>query len=138
MRKIKKIFTNQKGFTLAEVLIAVLITSLGLLAYIGGNVKIGQTTSAAYEQTVAYQDMNRILEQMRDTAKTGTFPTNVTTSYPNNGTVSGFNNLTGETITVSYVSASADPLDVTLTTAWTSNGVRAVSKSLRTLITQRT
>ena len=116
---------------------SVLVVGVGLLAYIGGNVKIGQSTAAAYEQTVAYQDMNRVLEQMRDTAKTGTFPTNVTTIYPQNGTVSGFNNLTSESITVSYVSAIADPLDVTLSTSWNSNGVRIISKSLRTLITQR-
>ena len=128
---------REKGFTLIELMIAMVVVVSVLAGFMGTNVAIQQTTESAFQRTVALQDANQVVELMRQTAATGTFPTNVTAVYANGGTVSGFTSLTSETVTVSYVSASANPLDATVTVSWLQNGRRTVNTALRTLITQR-
>ena len=129
---------NQSGFTLIEVAITMAVVLLALIGAIAANTRLHQTGSAAYERSVAIQDANQIIERIRNTASSGQFPGNVTTAFPNNGQVAGFSGLTNEQIIVSYVNTSADPLDVSVTVNWHENGVRNVSQTLRTLVTQRT
>lgn len=118
-------------------MVTMVVVVLVLVGFTGTNGTIQQTSEAAFQRTTALQDANQVIELMRNTAASGTFPTNVTTVYPNNGTVSGFTNLTNETITVSYANAVADPLNVTVTVSWSENGRRTVNTALRTIITQR-
>jgi len=118
-------------------MITMVITILALVGYIGANMVLQQTTAATFEKTVALQDANQVIEDMRDRSGTGNFPGNVTGTYPNNGVVAGFNSLTGEQIVVSYADATADPLEVTVAVSWQEEGRRAASTSLRTLMTQR-
>ena len=97
-----------------------------------------QASQEDFERSQALQDGNRVIEQMRNAAKTGAFPGNVTASFPNNGTVPGFNNLTNEAVTVTYVNSTVNPLDATITITWTMRGTRAnAQETLRAVITNR-
>lgn len=137
MRKEMMKRNRQGGFTLIELMIALFVTTLAIMGYIGANSVIQKNSDSSYEQTVATQDAHRVIELMRNTAQTGTFPGNVTTAYPNGGTVGGFTNLTNEQITSAYISTTANPLDITVTVTWLSTTGRTMSIALRTLITQR-
>lgn len=135
-RKVRS--STESGFTLIELLIAMVVAVLALVGYIGATTNIQQTGEEAFERSVAIQDANQVVEQIREAAGSGTFPGNVLGSFPNNGTVGGFNNLDSQQITVSYVDTSADPLDTFVVVSWNENGRRATSATLRTFITQRT
>ena len=128
---------KEEGFTLVEALITILVVGLALLASLVATTAIQRTSESAHERAVAIQDANRAIEQMRNTAKNGSFPSVVTAAYPENTAVAGFTNLTSEGVNVTYVSATADPLDATVTVTWTDNTNRSATASLRTLITQR-
>ncbi len=129
---------DERGFTFIEVMIAMVVVVLLVTGFLGSATALQSANMAAFERSIAYQDANRVIEAMRNTATTGTFPANVTAAYPNNGTVSGFTSLTNETVTVSYTSATADPLDATVLVSYSENGNRTVTARLRTYITQRT
>ena len=128
---------DQSGFTLIEVSITISIVILALLGAMASNTALHQSSTSAYERSVAIQDANQILERMRNTASSGQFPGNVTAVFPNNGSVAGFTNLTNQQVVVSYVNPSTNPLDVSVTVSWLQNGLRNTSTSLRTLMTQR-
>ena len=128
---------SERGFTLIELMITMVVVVLVLLGFMGANTSIQQASEATHQRTIALQDANRVIETIRNTAASGTFPGNVTAAYPNNGAVAGFSNLTNEAITVSYVNTGVNPLDVTVTVSWSERGVRNVSTQLRTLVTQR-
>lgn len=125
------------GFTLIELMITMAVIVLALVGYIGANSAIQRSDEAAFERSVALQDANRVLEQIRNAAASGTFPQNVTSAFPNASTVAGFTSLTNQQVLVSYADTSADPLDVTVTVTWQRSGLRSVSAALRSLVTQR-
>ena len=133
-----KTLKSQNGFTLIEVMITMVVMAAALLSVLTANAMVSQTSEGAYQRLVAIQDVNQIIERMRNTAATGTFPGNVTAVYPNGGTVAGFTSLTNETVTVAYVSAVTNPLNVTVTVNYLENGRRAANTALRSIITQRT
>jgi prepilin-type N-terminal cleavage/methylation domain-containing protein len=131
-------FKNQKGFTLIEIMITMVVVVVVVLGFLTSSTAIQTQGRAAFERSMALQDANRVIEQMRNAAASGTFPGNVTGTF--SGSVSGFGSLptgSNETITVSYASATADPLDATITVSYLENGRRAQTASLRTYITQR-
>jgi prepilin-type N-terminal cleavage/methylation domain-containing protein len=133
MKKIKK----QSGFTLIELLISLGVVVLVVVGFIHVNLSVHRNMVASYEESVAYRDAHQVVEQMRDTARVGQFPDNVVAAFPNNGVVAGFNNISNETIVVTYANTAADPLNVTVSVTWLANGVRTVFKVLETWITQR-
>jgi len=137
MRTKKKPLKSQNGFTLIEIMITMAVMATALLAALTANAMISQTSEGVYQRLVAVQDANQVIERMRNTAATGTFPGNVTAVYPNGGNVAGFTSLTNETVTVTYVSAITNPLDVTVTVNYLENGRRAANTALRSLVTQR-
>ncbi len=118
-------------------MIAILVVSLVLAGYIGANIRAQQNGEEMHERTIAIQDANRAIEQMRDASKTGTVPGNVTALYPNNGNVAGFDNLTNEQVNVTYANATTNPLDATITVTWSSYTRRQISEAVETYITQR-
>ena len=139
LEKITKLIKELKGFTLVESMITSAIVATVVVGYLGTTIVMQQTTQGIYEETIALQDANRVIEQMRNSAATGTFPSNVTGSF--NGSVTGYSSLPSgntETVTVAYVSASANPLDATVTVSYLANAKRSTSLSMRTYITQRT
>ncbi|MFH1208122.1 MAG: hypothetical protein V1673_01010 [Candidatus Omnitrophota bacterium] len=105
------------------------------------------------ERTVALQDANHVIEEMRSDAKNATtcppgntactFPSNVTSRY--NGTVSGISNLTDEVITVAHTVVTTgtvngvtyDLLKSTVTVTWTSYTGRPFTETVETYLTQR-
>lgn len=128
---------KQDGFTLIELMIAMLVMIIALLSYLSATNIIQDSGEAAFERSIAVQDANQVFERMRNSAKSGTFPSDLVTTYPNNGTVAGFNNLANETITVSYVDTTADPLDTSIVVTWLEDSDRNTSITLRSFITQR-
>lgn len=137
MKNPSMIFGSEKGFTFVEIIITAVVVLIAIIGFVDAGTAIQNATTAAYERTVAVQDGHRVIEAMRNTAATGSFPSNVTAAYPSSGTVSGYDNLTNESIVVTYVSSSANPLDATVTISYKENGKRDVSIALRTYITQR-
>lgn len=128
---------NEKGFTLVELMITAFVVVTIIVGFLGSATALQAANQAAFERSIALQDANQVIELLRNTAATGTFPGNVTAAYPNNSTVSGFTSLTNESVRVTYTSATANPLDVTVTVSYSENGTRNMSTSLRTYITQR-
>lgn len=129
--------SNESGFTLVEIMITAVVVAVVVLGFLNSAMGVQTSSQAAYERSVAIQDAHQVIEAMRNLAASGTFPTNVTTTYSNGGTVSGFTNLPSETITVAYASATANPLDATVTVSYLENSRRSVSAQVRTYITQR-
>ncbi len=131
---------GESGFTFIELMIAMVVASLTILFCVTGQNVLQVNAESAYERKVAAQDAHRFLEQMRLTAKTGTFPANVsTTSFPA-GSISGYTSMPSsstETMSVAYASAAADPLDVTVTVSWTGNNGHSASQTVRTMVTAR-
>lgn len=128
---------NQKGLTLVEVAVTMMVVVLMLSGYLATNVVIQRAQQGAFERAVALQDAHQVIEDMRNKATQGQFPGNITGTYPDGGTVSGFSDLTSQQVTVSYADPTANPLDVTVSVSWLENGVRQVQTDLRTLVTPR-
>ena len=127
----------RRGFTIIELMISLFVVTLVLGGYIGANIMAQRNSEEMHERTLAIQDANRAIEQMRNVSRAGTFPDNVVTAYPNNSTPTGFTSLPQENITITYASTTANPLDITITVAWFSYARRQVSETIRTYITQR-
>ena len=126
-----------KGFTLVELMVSLGVLVVGLLGILLANTYTEKASQGAYERMVTLQDAHRAIELMRSASATGDFPTNVTSAFPNEARVTGFNNLSGEQVIVTYPDSKADPLDLTVTTSWKERGVRNFSIRLRTLMTKR-
>ncbi len=130
---------KQAGFTIIELMIALFVLTVMIATYVGANYAAQRTTEEMNERTIAIQDANRIIEQMRDASNTEDwdFPEDTVAAYPDGNTVAGIENLPNETITVSYASPTSNPLDVTITVAWTSYMGREHTEAVETYITQR-
>ena len=133
----RRIPLNEDGFTLIEVMISLFVGAVALLAYISSNIAVDNAAQQSFEKTMALQDAQRVIEQIRNTAQTGQFPDNVTNVFPNATNLDGFNNLSNEQVVVSYADQTTNPLDITVTVSWEANGRRDMDASLRTIVTQR-
>lgn len=127
---------SERGFTLTELVIAAAVMVIAILSMMQSSFSVMNVSQASYQKSVAMQDANTLLENMRDLAATGTFPANVTGTYANNSTVS-YSNLPSETATITYASSTANPLDVRVTVSYLENSVRSTSVTVRSYITQR-
>lgn len=116
-------------------MITMVVVAVVVLGFMSSATGVQHQGQAAYQRAIALQDANQVIEQMRNAAASGTFPANVTGSF--NGTVSGYSSLPSEAVSVAYVSATANPLDTTVTVSYLENGRRTTSASIRTYITQR-
>lgn len=96
-----------KGFTLVELLVSLVVIGIGLLGMLLANTYIQKVSQTSYEQMVATQDAHRVMELIRRTAATGTFPNNVANAFPDGEAVDlsqlpGLGSLSGEQIIVTY------------------------------------
>ncbi|OGX11770.1 MAG: hypothetical protein A2351_06735 [Omnitrophica bacterium RIFOXYB12_FULL_50_7] len=128
---------SRGAFTIIELMIALVVVSVVIVGFVGANIMAQKNNEEVHERTIAIQDANRAIEQMRNVSRTGTFPANVVTTYPDNSSLSEPDNLTDEAIHISYASTTANPLDVTITVTWTSYPQRDNEVVLRAYITQR-
>lgn len=155
MVKEKQLELN-RGFTIVEIMISLLVTTLVIVSYVGANVSAQKNSETMHERTVAIQNANRVIEMMRETSKTGTFPSNVVTAFPDPDPTlkvpqlnsdSDESLLTDQSISVSYcreerspcltADTAAKPLDVSVTVTWLSYTGRENSETVRTYIMQR-
>ena len=135
---------NQKGFTLIEAMITIVVVVLAIVGVILTNILIRQSVESAHERTVAYQDASRVIEKMRNAANTAgsDFQQDVQDgaddAESSEKSMPAANN---EAIDVSYVDADANPLDATITITWNNRGLTGddaeQSIFIRTLITRR-
>lgn len=137
MEGMEKPLGGQVGFTLVELMIALVVISIVIAGFIGADILAQRNNEEIHERIIAVQDANRIIEQMRNISRTGTFPGNVVSQYPDQNAVGGFDHLNNEQITVSYADAAGNPLDVTVQVTWLSYSQRAHEEVIRTYITQR-
>lgn len=141
---------KQTGFTLIELMIAVMVVSVVIVGYVGANVMVQRNTEEMHERTIAIQDANRLIEQMRSYSRDVTsFPGKLVEHYPESPAEISetneetghqepiFSNLTNEQTTVEYDDPGKNPLDATVTITWTSYAGRTCSEAVRTYITQR-
>ena len=130
---------NSGGFTFIELMIAMAVAAITILFFVTTQNTLQVNTETAYERKVAAQDAHRLIEQMRLTSQTGTFPANVVAAFPA-GSIAGYTSMASaasETMTLSYVSSTADPLDLTVTVSWTGYNRRSSSQTGRTMMTKR-
>jgi prepilin-type N-terminal cleavage/methylation domain-containing protein len=137
MQQEKECIKSQFGFTIIELMIALLVLTVMIAAFVGANGAAQRTAEEMNQRTVAIQDANRVIEQMRDSSKTGTFPANVVAAYPQDGDAAGISSLLDEVITVTYADTTANPLVATVTVTWTTYTGRQYTEAVETYITQR-
>ena len=132
---LKGLRRKSRGLTLMEVLITMSVFATAILALLGiyGNLASMRETGRNLNQ--AMSDARKVLETIRQNSGSGL----ASVTGTNWGTWAQQNNLTSlsaETVTVSYANVNADPLNVTVSVAWTERG-RARSTTLQSFITQR-
>ena len=135
------IFRNQSGFSLVELMIAMAICLVAMLAVLGAMTAIKQATEKAYERSIVTQDIHKVIEEMRNAANAAS-----SDSYQSSAMAAAdaaSTHLTSlpssyqESIAVSYQDQTADPLDATITASWRQQGIRPTTLSMRALITRR-
>lgn len=130
----RKVLRKESGFTLIEVLVALLIVLPALFGVIGVTIYMMQAGDTSRGVVTALQDANAVIERIRSTSESGL--TEVVQLFPAGQPVGGFANLDNELIRVSYPNPTQDPLQITVTVTWTNRG-RLMQRSLFTQITQR-
>lgn len=132
---------NGRGFTLIEVIITIVISALAISGMLATNTLLHKNNAAAYDRVVALQEVNRVIEQMREAATNGLFPNNLLNAFPNNSTINNLTNLKEEVITIQYATLQGggypDPMDVSVSIRWRDDHLRIMNYSLNTLMTQR-
>ncbi len=126
---------QKRGLTLVEIMVVLLLLG-GIIA---GFLSVNGAGLALLEQlsnsVVAVNDARSVLESMRNIDPFDI--ANLTSIYPDGGTVAGFSNLNQETIRVDYLNVAADPIQVTITVTWLGKGNRTFTEQLTTLLTAR-
>ncbi len=118
------------GFTMVELLIAVFLLSVGIVASLLFFTNAMNASEFAREMTVATTHGEYILEEMK------TRPTlaNITaTNWTSWASAQSLNSLNAESVSVTYTNASADPLDTTVAVSWVRRG-RTNNVTLKTEI----
>jgi Tfp pilus assembly protein PilV len=123
-------------------MIALTVLTVVIVSFVAANIQAQKNTEEMNERTVAIQNANQVIEQMRTVSNTDPFPASVVTAYPDNSHPAGFNDLADELITITYTGTTAsptteNPLQATVTVSWTSYSGRESSVSVQTHITQR-
>jgi len=150
MRSVDGFRNTPEGFTLIELMIALVVVSVVIVGYVGANIMAQRNTEDMHERTVAIQDANRLIERMRSAGRDAvSFPADLVAEFPqypdpitefNEASQTEkpvFNNLTNEKTTVAYDNPGENPLDATITITWKCYTGRACSEAVRAYITQR-
>jgi len=123
---------DKSGMTLMEIMITILILSVGVLSSMLYFTTVSASTELARSITIATTHAEYIFEEMR---LRPTLSNITATNWTSWAAAEGLSTLNGEAVAVSYVSAGADPLDVTAGISWASRtGTKVLS--LRTEFTK--
>lgn len=144
---ITKKVDNQRGFTLVEVMVTIVVVTIAILSMLLAITAVQQMTEAAHEKTMAIQHAHQVIDRIRDFAEVRGI-NNVLANYPP-GTVVGVQDYTdcaalpcieqlnNERVIITYAYPNAKTLDVMVTVNWRERGIRPVSTLLRTWVTWR-
>lgn len=127
--------TRDAGFTLAELMVAVMVFTIGAVALMGVYLGVSQLGEAGRNVAQAMADARVVLEGIRDTSTAG-LPAVTATNWTTWAVTNGLTLLNNESVTVTYANPAADPLPVTVQVSWQDRG-RARSASVDTLVTRR-
>lgn len=125
---------SREGFTYLELIIAIVILVPVILGLIQATAYSNKMSELARSVTTAIADASSVMENIRNTARSGLG--SVTGAYPSGSAVAGYSNLTSEQIVVTYPSATADPLDITITVTWEQGG-RSMTRIVKSKVTQK-
>lgn len=128
---------REQGFTLLEVLTAMVLSVLALVAILAANTVLSKGNTLSHQRVIAVQDAQRVMERVREVATAGRFPANVTNAFPDGGLVPGFNNLRNQQVRVNHTIAGNELLDVSVNVNWQDETNHNLTYSLGALITQR-
>ena len=123
---------NNHGVTLAELLIAIFVLSVGVLSALLFFTNAMIATELARDITVATSDAEGILEEMQTRSSLANVTSTDWTTWAQG---QGLNTLPSETYNVYFVNAASDPLDITTTVGWTKKG-RSNTVVLKTMLTK--
>lgn len=138
---------GRRGFTLLELMVTAGILVVSLLALLATYISLAALIESSRNTTVAINDANRVIEQMRNSAATS-FTSMVSTNWTGWASSNGANTLTDEQVGFCYYnlngtlifcsngSTSANPVQVNINVSWTERS-RARSEQVVTLITNR-
>jgi Tfp pilus assembly protein PilV len=124
--------THRSGITLVEILVTVLILTIGILSCLLYFSTAMNSTETARDMTVATTHAEYILEEMRSRV---TLSEITDVNWTLWAVADGLNTLPRETVSVVYVNPTADPLNITVSVNW-SRRTRANSISLQTELTK--
>ncbi|MCX5667970.1 MAG: hypothetical protein NTY34_06655 [Candidatus Omnitrophica bacterium] len=134
-----KIIKNNSGMSLIEILIASAMAVICIVPIIGSYLTVFDWSGTNREETVAIMHLANIMETIKSTpfsSITATFPDNVETlaTTAQYAAIVGGDTLVNERITVSYINAFSDPLEVTARVRW--KNARGIDQT-RYLVTKR-
>jgi prepilin-type N-terminal cleavage/methylation domain-containing protein len=128
---------RQKGTTLIELMIATLIFSIALAGLLNALLATLTLIQSSKDTTVAVADLGNVLERMRATPFSS-----LTTDFPDGDTdgasdteyadIVGGYTLEEEHITISYVNAADDPLEINAQITWENKQGRQFSTEATT------
>ena len=136
--------SNKAGFTLLELMIAFVIFSVGITAATQAMVSHFQLLSIQEQRVAAAQNCEGLLGEIRRTRDTladaapGAFPANLVAVWLDGWqTTAGSNrvSLTNEQLSITYVDADANPLQVRVTSSWADIRGRQAVLMLSTVVT---
>ena len=131
----KEIPGGSKGFTLMEVLMAMMMFATAFIVLMGIYVGIAGMRESSRNTTQAMADARAVVEAMRDSSASGL--NNVTgQNWAQWALNNGLTSLQNEAVLVTYVNRNADPLEITVRIDWQERG-RNRFTTVSTLMTQR-
>lgn len=129
--------TARDGFSLLEVMIALAIITAVLGATAQALIRFHTQITFQHQRVSAMQNCRSVLDEMRALRdhSPDEFPENITESWTDGLALGDIGTLPSEVVTVTYQDASANPLEVRVTSEWRDPRNRLVSISLSTVIT---
>lgn len=124
---------RRKGFTLPEVMVALMVFAIAVLSLMGVYLTVSQLAESSRNLAQAMADARVVLEGIRETS-TGGLAGVTGTNWTSWAVTKNLNVLNNESVTVT--SSGADPLVVTVQVSWQERG-RARLATVDTLVTRR-
>ena len=115
IRALSKIKEGQKGLTLVEILLTVFVLSVGILSSLLYFTTVSASNELAKEVTIASNHGEYVFEEMRLRPSLSDITSTDWSAWAISEVLA---TLPGESITVTYLDSSADPLQATAVVSW--------------------